>query len=151
MGKNENVGPFYSTLSFRHSWPFFSRFRFKDGLRRFCGQVCFPEVPLLGTSGPFQAPSTYVADLGLHTWVCVYAQFPPAPNPVFLAPLGETSVTDRFFRFKAILPSVVACLILLSWALMTPLNQYGKAQSGRFIHVKGFIHSFSPGPRGLTN
>ena len=51
-------------------------------------------------------------------------------------------MTDRFFRFKAILPSVVACLILLSWALMTPLNQYGKAQSGRFIHVKvSFIHS----------
>ena len=30
---------------------------------------CSPAV--LGTSGPFQAPSTYVADLGLHTWVCV--------------------------------------------------------------------------------
>ena len=72
-----------------------------------------------------------------------YAHFPPAPNPVFLAPLGETSVTDRFFRFEAILPSVVACLILLSWALMTPLNQYGKAQSGRFLFMsKGsFIHS----------
>ena len=65
----------------------------------------FPEVPPLGTSGPSQAPSTYVADLG----VCIleyalHAHPSPAPNPVFLAPLGETSVTDRFFRFKAILP-----------------------------------------------
>ena len=55
----------------------------------------FPEVPPLGTSGPSQAPSVYVADLG----VCIledalHAHPSPAPNPVFLAPLGETSVTD---------------------------------------------------------
>ena len=53
------------------------------------------EVPPLGTSGPSQAPSVYVADLG----VCIleyalHAHPSPAPNPVFLAPLGETSVTD---------------------------------------------------------
>ena len=66
----------------------------------FFDEDSFPEVPPLGTSGPSQAPSVYVADLG----VCIleYASVcsnSPVPNPVFLAPLGETSITDEIFAF----------------------------------------------------
>ena len=70
-----------------------------------------------------------------------YAQKFPVLIPVFFAPLGETSVTDRIFRPLAILPSFVACLILLSRALINPLNQYGKAQNGLFF-VMSNGHSF---------
>ena len=80
-----------------------SFFEFKDGLWRFFLVLLWRvplEAPVAGASGLSQAPSTYVADLG----VCIleYASVcsnSPVPNPVFLAPLGETSITDEIFAF----------------------------------------------------
>ena len=70
-----------------------------------------------------------------------YAQKIPSPIPVFFAPLGETSVTDRIFRPLAILPSFVACLILLSRALKKSPKPVWKGPKRTFF-VMSNGHSF---------
>ena len=127
------------------------RFRFRDGLRRFCDQVS-PEVPL-GTSGPTQAPSTYVADRGVCILECMCYSFSPNKplTRFFLLRLLARQARRTSFRLGAILPIFPPCAglglsFVFSLGLFDPPNQYGKAQNGLFILVKMVISLIQPRP-----
>ena len=115
----------------------------------FFDEDSFLEVPPLGTSGPSQAPSVYVADLG----VCIledalHAHPSPAPNPVFFS----ASRRDKRYGLKISLfsdSSFFCCLSdsSLLGSLKSPKPVWKGPKRTRFIHVKKVTHSFSPGPR----
>ena len=121
---------------------------FRDGLWRFFDEDSFLEVPPLGTSGPSQAPSVYVADLG----VCIleYALHAHSPLPLtrfFLAPLGETSDYGQNFRFEAIFP-IFCCLSDSSFlgSYTSPKPVWKGPKRTHFIHVKRGHSLIQPRP-----
>ena len=126
-------------------------FRFRDGLRRFW-RSCFPEVPL-GTSGPTQAPSTYVADRGVCILECMcYSPSPNSPLTRFFfdTPLGETSATDEFSPWSdsSYLSSLCGARLvfrLLSWAL-DPLKPVWKGPKRTFYSCQMVISLIQPRP-----
>ena len=76
----------------------------------------------------------------------------PSQNPVFLTPSSETSVDGRFRRIRRLFLSFLLVwglslvFYLLSWALKTPLNQYGKAHYGLFLSSQKVMSLIQPRP-----
>ena len=127
------------------------RFRFRDGLRRFCDQVS-PEVPL-GTSGPTQAPSTYVADRGVCILECMCYSFSPnKPLTRFFCYAfwrdkrdGRVFALERFF-LSFLLVRGSACLSSSLLGSLIPQTSMERPKTDFFFLVNMVTSLIQPRP-----